>query len=143
MAKVATSAREGQEMGYVPDHAQVVMNADRRFFVAKQEVIRLSEEGYLPPPVLTHIKVLGRPAAAAMEVGAYQFFQGKYISEYDYFLAQKLAHVLTGGDLTGPQEVHEDYLLDLEREAFLSLLGEQKTQERIMHLLQYNKPLRN
>ncbi len=143
MAKVATSAREGQEMGYVADHAQVVMNADRRFFVAKQEVIRRSEEGYLPPPVLTHIKVLGRPAAAAMEVGAYQFLQGKYISEYDFFLAKKLAHVLTGGDLTGPQEVHEDYLLDLEREAFLSLLGEPKTQERIMHLLQHNKPLRN
>ena len=130
-------------MGYVPEHAQVVMNADRRFFVAKQEVIRLSEEGYLPPPVLTHIKVLGRPAAAAMEVGAYQFLQGKFISEYDFHLAKKLIHVLTGGDLTGPAEVHEDYLLDLEREAFLSLLGEQKTQERIMHLLQFNKPLRN
>ncbi|QXD14584.1 enoyl-CoA hydratase/isomerase family protein [Rhodocaloribacter litoris] len=143
MAKVATSARQGQEMGYVASHAPVVMNAERRFFVARQEVIRLSEQGYLPPPPLTHITVLGRPAAAALEVGAYQFLQGRFISAYDFHLAKKLIYVLTGGDLTGPAEVHEDYLLDLEREAFMSLLGEPKTQERIMHLLQHNKPLRN
>lgn len=143
MAKVATSARQGQEMGYVPLEARIVMNAERRFHVARQEVIRLSEEGYLPPPIRSHITVLGRPAGATLEVGAYQFLQSHYISAYDYHLAKKFAHVLTGGDLSGPQEVHEDYLLELEREAFLSLLSEPKTQERIQHLLMHNKPLRN
>ena len=143
MATVATSARAAQEMGYLAPHARVVMHADRRFHVARQEVIRLSEEGYLPPPVMTHIQVVGRQGRAALETGAYQFLQGRFISEYDFHLAKKLAHVLTGGDLAGPEEVHEDYLLDLEREAFMSLLGEEKTRERIQHILVHNKPLRN
>ncbi|RMH68753.1 MAG: 3-hydroxyacyl-CoA dehydrogenase/enoyl-CoA hydratase family protein [Bacteroidetes bacterium] len=143
MARVATSARQAQEMAYLAPHARIVMNADRRLYVAKEEVIRLSNEGYLPPPVMTHIQVLGRPAAAALAVAVQQYLEGGFISEYDAFLARRLAHVLTGGDLTMPQEVHEDYLLELEREVFLKLLGEQKTQERITHLLMHNKPLRN
>jgi len=143
MAKVATSARMAQQMSYLPENARVVMNADRRLYVAKEEVVRLSNEGYLPPPVMTNIMVLGRQAGAALQTGVYQFLQGKYISEYDYYLATKLAHIITGGDLSGPQEVHEDYLLDLEREAFMHLLGQEKTQERIQYLLMNNKPLRN
>ncbi len=141
-AAVATSARRAQEMGYLAPHTRVVMNAERRFHVARHEVVRLSEQGYLPPPV-ERVKVLGRPAAAALEVGVYQFHQGRFISDYDRHLAGRLAYIITGGNLSGPQEVTEAYLLGLEREVFLSLLGEPKTQQRIAHLLKTNKPLRN
>ena len=143
MAKVATSALMAKEMGYLPPEAVIVMNAERRFHVAKQEVVRLSEEGYLPPPPRTAIPVLGAPGRAQFEVALWQFEWGHYISEYDHFLASKLAWVMTGGDLTAPAEVHEQYLFDLEREAFLSLLGEEKTQARIQSILTTNKPLRN
>lgn len=142
MASVATSARQAQEMGYLAPHACIVMNAERRFHVARQEVLRLSEQGYLPPPLMP-IKVLGRPGGAALSIGVYQFHQGRFISDYDRYLADRLAYVITGGDLSGPQEVTEDYLLGLEREVFLGLLGEKKTQERIEYLLKTNKPLRN
>jgi 3-hydroxyacyl-CoA dehydrogenase len=143
MATVATSAAQGISLGYLPPTTAVVMNANRRFHVAKTRVISLSDSGYLPPPVMTRIKVLGRPAFAAMRAGAYQYLQGRFISEYDFKLACELAYVLSGGDLTGSQEVHEDYLLELEREVFLRLLGESRTQERITHILTTNKPLRN
>ncbi|MEM6336756.1 MAG: enoyl-CoA hydratase/isomerase family protein, partial [Bacteroidota bacterium] len=143
MAKVATSAQEAQDFGYLPPEAVIVMNADRRFHVAKQEVVRLSEEGYAPPPRRTSVHVLGRPGRAQFEAALYQFRAGNFISDYDRHLASRLAHVLTGGDLTGPAHVDESYLVDLEREVFLSLLGEQKTMERIQHILTTNKPLRN
>ncbi len=143
MAEVAESARQGIEMGYLAEHTPVVMNSDRRLYVAKQEVVRLSEEGYRPPPVDTDIQVLGRKTAAAFEVALHQYRNGKYISDYDVHLGTKLAHVITGGDLTGPQTVHEDYLIELEREVFMSLLGEQKTMERIQYMLENRKPLRN
>lgn len=143
MAKVATSAHQAQEMRILPPEAVIVMNAERRFHVAKHEVIRLSEQGYLPPPVRSRIPVLGALGRAQFEVALYQFQEGNYVSEYDRFLAQRLAWVMTGGDLTGPAEVHEDYLLELEREVFLSLLGEEKTQARIQSILTTNKPLRN
>ncbi len=143
MAKVATSARQAQAMHFLPPDAVIVMNEARRFYVAKQEVLRLSNEGYLPPPVRTRIPVLGKPGRAQFEVALYQFEAGSYISAYDHVLASRLAYVLTGGDLSGPAEVHEDYLLELEREVFLSLLGEEKTQARIQSILTTNKPLRN
>ncbi len=143
MAKVATSAHQAQAMHFLPAGAVVVMNEARRFHVAKAEVVRLSEQGYLPPPVRTHIPVLGKPGRGQFEVALYQFEEGHYISEYDHVLASRLAYVLTGGDLPGLTEVHEDYLLALEREVFLSLLGEEKTQARIQSILTTNKPLRN
>ncbi|HLU28975.1 MAG TPA: enoyl-CoA hydratase-related protein, partial [Glycomyces sp.] len=143
MAKVATSAVMAKEMRLLPPEAVVVMNAERRFHVAKTEVVRLSEEGYLPPPVRTHIPVLGAQGRAQFEIALHQFEAGSYISAYDHHLASKLAWVMTGGALTEPAEVHEDYLLELEREAFLSLLGEAKTQARIQSILTTNKPLRN
>ncbi len=143
MAKVSTSAREAQSMGYLAAHAPVVMNEDRRLFVAKQEVLRLSEQGYTPPPISTQIPVLGRPTRAAFEVSLQQYLEGGFISTYDKKLATALAFVLTGGELTAPQDVHEEYLIDLEREAILQLLGEKKTQERIEHMLKTRKPLRN
>ena len=143
MAEVAESARQGIEMGYLAEHTPIVMNSDRRLFVAKQEVVRLSEEGYLPPPVSTDIPVLGRKTAAAFDVALHQYRNGNYISDYDVHLGTKLAHVITGGDLSAPQTVHEDYIIELEREVFMSLLGEQKTMERIQYMLENRKPLRN
>ena len=143
MAKVAESAHQAREMNFVGDDAVVVMNDARRFHVAKHEVVRLSEQGYLAPPVRTHVKVLGAPGRAQFDVALHQFREGNYISAYDQYLAERLAWVMTGGDLTGPAEVHEDYLLELEREVFLSLLGEEKTQARIQSILTTNKPLRN
>ena len=141
-AEVSTSAERAREMAYLPPHACIVMNAERRFYVAQQEVLRLARQGYRPP-VAAPIRVLGRTGAAAFEMGVYQMHQGRYISDYDRHLADRLAYVMTGGDLSGPHEVTEGYLLDLEREVFLSLLGEPKTQERIAGLLKTNRPVRN
>lgn len=143
MASVSTSGQMAKDMGYLASNAIIVMNDARRFSVAKQTVIGLSESGYLPPPVNTNVMVLGRPGKAALEVGVRQYESGGFISEYDRILAVQLAHVMTGGDLSGPQEVHEDYLVELEKEVFLRLCGEQKTQDRIAHILTTNKPLRN
>jgi len=143
MAKVATSAFQARDMNIVDDNAIIVMNDARRFHVAKQEVLRLGEQGYSAPAVRSKIPVLGAPGRAQFEIALYQFEQGNYVSEYDKYLGSRLAWVMTGGDLTSPAEVHEDYLLELEREVFLSLLGEEKTMARIQSILTTNKPLRN
>ena len=141
-ATVSMGAEEARDLGFLPDHACIVMNSARRFHVAKHEVLRLSNQGYCPP-VRPQIRVLGRPGAAALATAVYQLHQGRFISDYDLYLAKKLAHVFTGGDLSGAQEVSESYLLDLEREVFLGLLGQPKTQERIAGLLETNRPIRN
>ena len=142
-ARVATSAPMAQAYGFLAPHARIVMNAARRVAVAREEVIRLSNEGYLPPPVEAAIQVLGRGGAAAFRVAVQQFLDGGFVSAYDAHLAARFAHALTGGDLSGPVAVHEDYLIDLEREVFMGLLGEAKTQERITGLLMTGKPVRN
>ena len=141
-ATVSTSAEEARELGFLPDHACIVMNSARRFHAAKHEVLRLSAQGYRPPVPQT-IRVLGRPGAAALNTAVYQLHQGRFISDYDLHLAKQLAYVFTGGDLSGAEEVSESYLLDLEREVFLGLLGQPKTQERIAGLLKHNRPVRN
>ncbi|MGH2412919.1 MAG: enoyl-CoA hydratase-related protein, partial [Microcystaceae cyanobacterium] len=143
MAKVSNSAQEAQALGFLAPTARIVMNGERRLFVAKEEVIRLDSEGYLPPPERNSIMVLGCSGRALLEQAAYIFLQGRFISEYDRYLANRLAYVMTGGDLSAPALVHENYLLQLEREMFLPLLSEQKTQERIAYLLKTKKPLRN
>jgi 3-hydroxyacyl-CoA dehydrogenase len=143
MAKVSNSAYEAQEWGYLPATAQIVMNGDRRLFVAKQEVLRLDREGYTSPPENNAIMVLGRPARAMLEHTAYVFHQGGFASEYDRYLANQLAYVITGGDLSAPALVPETYLLQLERERFVPLLSQPKTQDRIAHMLKTKKPLRN
>ena len=142
-ATVSGSAHQAQEIGFLPPHARIVLNADRRLHVAREEVIRLSNEGYAPPPVRNAIQVLGSPGRAPFEVTTYSMLKARTITEYDRHLADRLAYVLTGGALTAPALVHEDYLLGLEREVFLSLLGEEKTRERIASILQTNRPLRN
>lgn len=141
-ATVSTSAEEARDLGFLPDHACIVMNSARRFHAAKHEVLRLSAQGYRPPAP-QRIRVLGRPGAAALNTAVYQLHQGRFISDYDLHLAKQLAYVFTGGDLSGAEEVSESYLLDLEREVFLGLLGQPKTQERIAGLLKHNRPIRN
>ncbi len=143
MAKVATSAVEAKKFGFLRDKDGVTMNAEKVIHDAKQRILAMSKTGYRMPAQRTDIPVLGKAAYANMLVGLYMFKEGKYISEYDEHIAKKLAYVLSGGNLVGTQYVSEQYLLDLEREAFLSLVGERKTQERIAHMLKKGKPLRN
>lgn len=143
MARVSESATQAQALGYLSENASIVVNDDRRLFVAKRKVMYLSEEGYRPPPRRDGITVLGRPTRAAFEVQLQQYLEGRFISEYDRFLGSQLAYVMTGGDFSGPETVSEDYLLGLEREAIMRLLGEKKTQDRIRHMLETGKPLRN
>lgn len=142
MAKVAGSAHEGMELGFLGPTTKVVMNGDRRLYAAKQEVLCLDHLGYIPP-ARNPIHVLGQPARAMLEHMAYVMHQGGYISDYDRALAKRLAYVLTGGELTAPAHVDDAYLLRLERDNFLPLVDEAKTQERIIHMLQTKKPLRN
>jgi 3-hydroxyacyl-CoA dehydrogenase len=142
-AKVSSSAYEGQALGFLPPATQILINGDRRLDVAKSTVLHLDAMGYVPPPEMNAILVLGRPARAMLDHAAYIFQQSGYASEYDRFLANRLAYVMTGGDLSAPAFVHESYLLQLERENFIPLLSQPKTQERIAHLLKTKKPLRN
>lgn len=143
MAKVSGSAYEAQQLGYLPCDSRIIMDGDRRLSVAKAEVLHLNHVGYTPPSEQNAIMVLGRPARAMLEHAAYIFNQSGYASEYDRYLAGRLAYVMTGGELTAPSLVHEDYLLKLERETFIPLLEQPKTQERIAHMLKTKKPLRN
>ncbi len=143
MSKVSSSAQEAQELGFLPADAVIIMNGDRRLFVAKEEVLRLDREGYTPPPLNNAIMVLGKPARAMFAHAAYIFQQGRFASEHDRFLATKLAYVMTGGELSGPTIVPESYLLQLERETFVPLLQQPKTQARIAAMLTQKKPLRN
>ncbi len=143
MAQVATSAHEAFNFGYLlPERDTVVLNKDRNIAEAKQKVLELADN-YVMPTKREDVLVLGRGGLAALYTAANELKRGNYASEHDIKIAHKIAWVLCGGDLTGAQQVSEQYLLDIEREAFLSLCGEQKTLERIQYMLQNNKPLRN
>jgi 3-hydroxyacyl-CoA dehydrogenase len=141
-AKVATSAEEARQMGILNDCDRVVMNRDHLLSEAKREVLHMAASGY-HPPAPEKIYAAGRDMLGAMRVGAWMFEAGGYISEYDLHIAQKLAYVMSGGSLTKPGWVSEQYVLDLEREAFLSLCGEEKSQARMWSLLNTGKPQRN
>jgi 3-hydroxyacyl-CoA dehydrogenase len=143
MAKVATSAYEAREMHIIRDKDRITVNKDRQIADAKAVVVKLSEEGYVQPIQRKDIKVLGKSAIALFKAGIHGMKVGRYISEHDQKIAEKLAFVMAGGDLSYPQLVTEQYLLDLEREAFVSLCGEKKTLERIQSILTSGKPLRN
>ncbi len=143
LAKVSSSAEEAQQFGYLLPTARIIMNSDHRLHVAKEEVLRLSHQGYHPLPERRDIWVLGQPGRAVLEHMAYVLEQGGFASEYDRYLAGKLAYVMTGGELSAPARVSADYLLKLERENFVPLLQSSKTQARMAHLLKYKKPLRN
>lgn len=143
LAKVATSAQEARSLGFLGNDDTVSMNTDRLIADAKQEVLALASTGYVAPQPRTDILALGLGALATLKLGIHQMKRGGFISEHDALIGEKLARVLTGGDLNHPTRVSEQYLLDLEREAFLSLAGERRTQERIAHMLKSGKPLRN
>ncbi len=142
LAKVATSAWEAKSMGYLADTDIIAMNSDHRLAVAKKRALQLVASGVRPPEV-EKIYAAGRDVYSALLMGIKSLEWGGYASEHDAKIAKKLAFVLCGGDISAPAWVDPWYILDLEREAFLSLLGEQKTIERIMHMLQTGKPLRN
>jgi 3-hydroxyacyl-CoA dehydrogenase len=143
-AKVATSAYEAYDLG-IYRHGQdiVSINQGRRIAEAKQAVIELYDDGYVMPVQRTDIKVLGRNMLGAMHAGINGMWRGNYATDHDVTVGKKLAYVMCGGDLSEPTLVSEQYLLDLEREAFLSLTGEKKTLERIQSILKTGKPLRN
>jgi len=142
LAKVGASAFEARDLGYLAPGDVVVPNIDHLLYRAKREVLALDAAGYRPPePAL--IPVVGRGGRAVLETGAYQMHWAGYASDYDLHIARKLAFVLSGGELDGGTLVTEQYLLDLEREAFLSLAGDPRTQARMRHLLTTGKPLRN
>ena len=143
-ARVATSAQEAFEIGiYRKGHDEVVMNQSRRVKEAKRSVLEISDSGYVMPVQRKDIRVLGRTALGALYAGVHGMWRANYATDHDVTVAKKLAYVMCGGDLSEPTLVSEQYLLDLEREAFLSLCGEKKTLERIQSVLKGGKPLRN
>lgn len=143
-AKVATSAHEAFGMSIFRKGIDgISMNPDRRVADAKRKVLALYDGGYTQPNQRTDIKVQGRTGLGPILTGTHAMWRGGYISDYDKFIAEKLAYVMCGGDLSQPTLVSEQYLLDLEREAFLSLCGQRKTLERLQSILTTGKPLRN
>ncbi|MDQ3658070.1 MAG: 3-hydroxyacyl-CoA dehydrogenase NAD-binding domain-containing protein [Actinomycetota bacterium] len=142
LAKTTTSALEAKETGFLTGDDRVVMNADHLLSVAKREVLDLAD-GYAPPERGQNVYASGKNSRAALEVGVKTLQWGRYASEYDGIVAGHLARIITGGELSLAQWVTEDYLLGLEKEAFLSLLENEKTHERIAAMLETGKPLRN
>jgi 3-hydroxyacyl-CoA dehydrogenase len=142
-AKVATSAEEARDLDILRPQDLVSINKDRQIGDAKRTVLALAEAGYTKPTPRTDIKVQGKGGMALFLAGINGMKMGKYISDHDAKIAHKLAYIMCGGDLSYPTEVSEQYLLDLEREALLSLTGERKTLERIQSILTTGKPLRN
>ncbi len=143
MGKVATSAVEAKNWGLMRRQDRVVMNDRRVIEEAKQTVLRLAAEGYVAPQPKQDVLVLGEQALAKFKLGMHMMKRGGYISDHDALIGLKIAEVVSGGNLTRPTRVSEQYLLDLERDAFVSLCGTRATQERIAHMLKTGKPLRN
>jgi 3-hydroxyacyl-CoA dehydrogenase len=141
-AKVATSAVEAQEAGILGPSDRIIMNRDHLLAEAKREARHMADAGYVPPRP-EKIYAAGRDILSYLRVGLWMFDEAGGITEYDKVVGEKLAYVITGGDISQPQWLSEQYFLDLEREAFLSLCGEKRTQERMWHMLQTGKPLRN
>lgn len=142
-AKVAMSAEDARDIGILRNIDRVSVNKDRQLLDAKSAVLELYEAGYTMPTPSKNVRVQGRTGLALFLAGVEGMRMGNYISDHDKKIALKIANVMCGGDLTSPQDVSEQYLLDLEREAFVSLTGEKKTLERIQSILTGGKPLRN
>ncbi len=142
-AKVSMGAKDAVRLGYLKSSDNITLNRDSLIYDAKQTVLAMIKEGFKPRKPLDSIVVPGREGIATISLGIKNFLYGGYITEYEAFMAKKIAFVISGGDVLPGSKVSEQHLLDLEREAFVSLCGEQKTQERLQHMLMYNKPLRN
>jgi 3-hydroxyacyl-CoA dehydrogenase len=143
MAKVATSAKEARKLGFMRATDRITINRDHLIHDAKRTVLDLIKEGYQPPRPRKNIKVMGERGYALLQMGLFYMREGGYISQYDEHVGRKLAYIFSGGNLPDGSEVTEQHILDLEREAFVSLCGEQKTQERIEYMLKTGRPLRN
>ncbi len=142
MAKVGTSADEVRAMGILNTCDRIVMNRSYLLAEAKKEVLQMQDAGY-SPPLPEKIFAAGRDALAAIRVGIYMYWKAKQITEYDRVVAEKLAYVMTGGDISAPAWVDEKYILELEKESFLYLCGREETRARMKHMLDTGKPLRN
>jgi len=143
MAKVGTSAKEAQKFGFMRSTDRISINRDFLIQDAKKTVLDLVRANYRPPRPRKNIKVVGEKGLALLQMGLFYMREGGYISQYDEHVGKKLAYIFSGGNLPDGTEVTEQYLLDLEREAFVSLCGEQKTQERMEYMLKTGRPLRN
>jgi 3-hydroxyacyl-CoA dehydrogenase len=142
-AKVSTSAEEARQLGFLADDDRIVMNREHQLAEAKREVLEMVEAGYRPPVTTGNVYAAGRDHYASVKIETYSMVQAGYISEHDAIIANQLGYVLAGGDLSEPAWMDEQYFLDLEMEAVLTLASTPKTQERVMHMLQSGKPLRN
>jgi 3-hydroxyacyl-CoA dehydrogenase len=142
MARVSTSAAELGEMGFLRHGDAITMNMDRRVFDAKQKAIALAAN-YRPSKPLSDLKAPGRSVAASIKSQLWNMRMGGFITEYEECLGSTIADVITGGDVPAGTLITEEYLLELEREAFVKLCGQKKTLERIQHMLKKGKPLRN
>jgi len=143
LAKVATSAHEAKELGLLRPTDRIVFNPDYLIGEAKREVLRLVAEGYTPAITAKPCYALGRDGLAAARIAIYQMREGGFATPYDAVIAEKLAYVLCGGELTSPQWVDDVYLHSLERAMVLELLKDPRTQARARHMLEHGKPLRN
>ncbi len=142
-AKVSMGAKDAFRLGYLKSTDNITLNRDSLIYDAKQTVLAMIKEGFKPNKPLDEIVVAGREGIATISLGIKNFLYSGYITEYESFMAKKIAAVISGGDVLPGTKVSEQHLLDLERETFVSLCGEEKTQERLQHMLMYNKPLRN
>jgi 3-hydroxyacyl-CoA dehydrogenase len=143
MAKVSTSAHEARGLGLLGSSDRITMNRDRLLTDAKQRALELAKSGYEPPSMRTDIPAPGENILAMLKLGVHLMAQGEYITEYEVKIGTRVAEVLCGGNVTPGTPLSEQYFLDLEREAFKSLCGEKKTQERIQYTLKTGKTLRN
>ncbi|MDB5104628.1 MAG: 3-hydroxyacyl-CoA dehydrogenase, NAD-binding [Fibrobacteres bacterium] len=143
MGKVSTSAKEAFDMGYMDKRAVIASNESTRLDHAKAEALAMSRAGYRPPAPARKVEVLGTEAMAAFDTGVYMLREAGFASEHDALIAREVGKVLAGGNVTAGTTVDEDYLLDLERDGFLRLVGTKKSQERIEFMLKKGKPLRN
>jgi 3-hydroxyacyl-CoA dehydrogenase len=142
-AKVSTSAEEARQLGFLADDDRIIMNREHQLAEAKREVLEMAEAGYRPPVTTGNVYAAGRDHYASVKIETYSMVQAGFISEHDAVIANQLGYVLAGGDLSEPAWMDEQYFLDLEMEAVLTLASTPKTQERVMHMLQSGKPLRN
>ncbi|MCB0047044.1 MAG: enoyl-CoA hydratase/isomerase family protein [Caldilineaceae bacterium] len=142
-AKVSMSGEEARQLGYLAEDDLIVMNRDQQLSLARQAVLEMADEGYRPPVTTGNVYAAGRDHFASVKIETYSMIQGGFISEHDAFIAEKLGYVLTGGDLSEPAWMDEQYFLDLELDAVLTLASTPKTQDRVLHMLQRGKPLRN
>ncbi len=142
LAKVSMSAADARANGFLGPADKIISNRDYLIAEAKKEVIRLVETGY-SPPIKSGIRVMGQAAQGMVKAEIHNMLNGNFISEYDAFIAEKIAYVMSGGDVRDDSEVEEEVILTLEREAFIELWQQEKTQARVEHMLKTGKPLRN